>query len=137
MPAWGARLVAVVVVVVATASTAVGVAGAAASALADREDLVITVKPREPRPDVFVLKGKVEPDYRKQDAVLQRRNCGSCAWYAFERFRTDGESRFKLRVPTPGPEARKKVCYRVKIARSADYRRALSAANCIDGVVAP
>jgi len=111
-----------------------GLAGPASGVAADREDLEIVVTPREPRPDVFVLKGRVKPTYKKQEAVLQRRNCGDCTWYAFERFETDGESRFKLRVPTPAPQERRRVCYRVKIPRSDEYRRAISISNCIGTV---
>ena len=112
---------------------ALGVLGPA-SGVADREDLEIVVTPREPDPDVFVLKGRVKPKYKKQEAILQRRNCGDCSWYAFEKFDTDGESRFKLIVPTPPPQERRRVCYRVKIPRSDQYRRAISISNCIGGV---
>jgi hypothetical protein len=128
--AWTGRVIGPMVGVV----LALGVLGTANGAAADREDLEIVVTPREPRPDVFVLKGRVKPNYKKQEAILQRRNCGDCSWYAFEKFQTDGESRFKLAVPTPRPEERRKVCYRVKIPRSDQYRRAISISNCIGGL---
>ena len=132
MVGWVARVSAVVVLAVACGSAP---GTAAVRGLADdREDLTIVVKPREPRPDVFVLKGWVEPRYAHDHAILQRRNCGACRWFAFERFRTDGSSRFKRRVPTPGPEVRKRICYRVKIARSADHHRAISTSHCIGTV---
>ena len=105
----------------------------------DRLELSVVVTPKEPRPDVFVLKGQVlsadgQPSqsgaYAKSDAILQRRNCGSCKWFAFERFETDRDSRFKLPVPDLGVDG-KKVCYRVKVPRSAEVRRALSPHHCI------
>ena len=133
VPTWTGRVIGPLVgalLVLAPAGPASGVA-------ADREDLEIVVTPREPRPDVFVLKGRVKPKYKKQEAILQRRNCGDCTWFAVETFRTDGESRFKLRVPTPGPEERRRICYRVKIPRSDAYRRAISTSNCIGTIKTP
>jgi len=113
---------------------ALGVAVPAGGATAPREDLEIVVTPREPRPDVFVLKGRVKPAYEKQEAILQRRNCGECTWFAVKAFETDGDSRFRLRVPTPAPDERRRVCYRVKIPRSDQYRRAISISHCIGNV---
>jgi len=113
---------------------ALSAAGPAGAVTAPRESLEIVVTPREPRPDVFVLKGRVKPTYKKQEAILQRRNCGECTWFAYETFETDGESRFKLRVPTPEPSERRRICYRVKIPRSNENRRAISISNCIAAI---
>ena len=66
---------------------------------APAETREVIVKPREPRPDVFFLAGRVKPGYERKPAILQRRNCGGCAWFGFEHFRTDGHSRFKRPVP--------------------------------------
>ena len=66
---------------------------------APAETREVIVQPREPRPDVFFLAGRVKPGYERKPAILQRRNCGSCAWFGFEHFRTDGNSRFKRPVP--------------------------------------
>jgi hypothetical protein len=93
----------------------------------------VIVKPREPRPDVFVLAGRVVPAYEKKPAILQRRNCGSCSWFAFERLRTDADSRFRLPVPDLEP-GRKKVCYRVKVPASKGFRKALSDVHCIGAI---
>ncbi len=149
MPTWTERMAGVLVGVVLVGVVLVGScwgvvlgqaaavpAGGATAAgmVADREDLEILVTPREPRPDVFVLKGRMKPEYRKQEAILQRRNCGTCSWFGFETFETDRESRFKLRVPTPEPEERRRICYRVKVPRSDQYRRAISISNCIGGL---
>ncbi len=113
-------------------------AGPAAGA-SDRLELSILVTPKEPHPDVFVLKGQVraadgQPSrsgaYARSRAILQRRNCGSCKWFAFERFETDRDSRFKLHVPDLAPDE-KKVCYRVKVPRSTEVKRALSERHCV------
>ena len=130
MPTWTGRVIGPLV----GALLAFGLVGPASGEAADHEDLEIVVTPREPRPDVFVLKGRVKPEYKRREAILQRRNCGDCAWYAVEKFHTDGESRFKLRIPTPSPEERRRICYRVKIPRSDKYRRAISISNCIGSV---
>ena len=115
------------------------VLGGPSAVASDRLELSVVVTPKEPRPDVFVLKGHVlsadgQPSqsgaYARSRAILQRRNCGSCTWFAFERFETDRYSRFKLRVPDLELDE-KKVCYRVKVPRSADVKRALSGRHCI------
>ncbi|MGI8646564.1 MAG: hypothetical protein ACR2JD_09640 [Nocardioides sp.] len=100
----------------------------AVSATAEPREVI--VKPREPRPDVFFLAGGVKPDYRTKAAILQRRNCGGCAWFAHDRFRTDQRSRFRLPVPDLKP-GEKLVCYRVKVAGSAGFSKAYSEVNCI------
>ena len=109
-------------VVIGLLTTAAGATGA--------ETREVIVKPREPRPDVFVLAGRVRPAYEKRPAILQRRNCGSCSWFAFERFRTDADSRFRLSVPDLEP-GRKKVCYRVKVPASKGFSRSFSEVHCI------
>ena len=134
MPTWTGRVTGAPMGLVLALLLGLSVAVPAGAVTAPREDLEIVVTPREPRPDVFVLKGRVKPTYKKQEAILQRRNCGECSWFAYETFETDGESRFKLRVPTPGPEERRRICYRVKIPRSDQYRRAISISNCIGTV---
>ena len=93
----------------------------------------VVVKPREPRPDVFYLVGRVRPDYALKPAVLQRRNCGDCSWFAFERFHTDERSRFKRLVPDLEP-GRTKVCYRVKVPGGRGFEAAVSESNCIGPV---
>ena len=103
---------------------------------ADRLELSVVVTPKEPKPDVFVLKGQVltadgqSPAYARSGAILQRRNCGSCSWFAFKRFETDRDGRFKVHVPDLDLDE-KKVCYRVKVPRSAEVKRALSEQHCI------
>jgi hypothetical protein len=112
-----------------------GMAGTLAAAAAARgaETREVIVKPREPRPGVFVLAGRVRPAYEKKPAILQRRNCGGCLWFAFERFRTDGDSRFRLPVPNLKP-GQKKLCYRVKVPASNGYARSFSEVNCIGAI---
>lgn len=101
-----------------------------AASAAPAETREVLVKPREPRPDVFFLTGRVRPDYARKPAILQRRNCADCAWFAFERFRTDAHSRFKR--PIPDLEAdRTKVCYRVKVPGGRGFKSALSESNCL------
>jgi hypothetical protein len=103
---------------------------------ADRLELAVVVTPKEPKPDVFVLKGQVldadtlTPAYAKGDAVLQRRNCATCSWFKFKSIETDRDSAFKLHIPDLGP-GEKKVCYRVKVPRSSEVKRAVSEHHCI------
>jgi len=122
----GRRLVTVLVTV---GLTPVGLPPAGSDA-ANAELREVVVKPREPRPDVFFLAGRVQPDYERSAAILQRRNCGDCAWFAFERFRTDAHSRFRLRVPDP-ETGEKLVCYRVKVAASKSFSKSYSETICI------
>jgi hypothetical protein len=112
-----------------------GMAGtlAAADTASRAETREVIVKPREPRPDVFVLAGRVRPAYEKKPAILQRRNCASCSWFAFERFRTDADSRFRRSVPDLEP-GRKKVCYRVKVPASKGFARSVSEVHCIGAI---
>lgn len=100
---------------------------------APAETREVVVKPREPRPDVFYLAGRVRPDYALKPAVLQRRNCGDCSWFAFERFRTDARSRFRLSVPDLEP-GRSKVCYRVRVPGGKGFEEAVSETNCLGPV---
>jgi hypothetical protein len=125
-------------VVLAVVAALVALGGTAAVA-SNRLELSIVVTPKEPRPDVFVLKGQVlsadgQPSetgaYPKGRAILQRRNCGRCKWFAFERFETDRDSRFKLHVPDLGL-GEKLACYRVKVPRSNEAKRTLSQHHCI------
>jgi hypothetical protein len=119
-----ARLAVVLVTVLVTALAA------PAPAVFAAESREVIVKPREPRPDVFLLAGRVRPAYEKKPAILQRRNCGSCSWFAFDRFRTDADSRFRLLVPDLEP-GRKKVCHRVKVPASKGFSRSFSEVHCI------
>jgi len=107
------------------------VAAAPVQALgAPAETREVIVKPREPRPDVFFLAGRVKPGYERKPAILQRRNCGSCAWFGFEDFRTDGNSRFKRPVPDLRAGQRK-VCYRIKVPASQGFATAYSETSCL------
>ena len=101
------------------------------AATAETREVVVT--PREPRPDVFFLAGRVRPDYAKKPAILQRRNCADCTWFAFERFRTDARSRFKRSIPDLEPD-RTKVCYRVKVPGGRGFEAAFSDANCLGAI---
>ena len=97
---------------------------------APAESREVIVQPREPRPDVFFLAGRVKPGYERKPAILQRRNCGGCAWFGFEHFRTDGHSRFKRPVPDLRV-GEKKVCYRIKVPASKGFSTAYSEASCL------
>ena len=97
---------------------------------APAETREVIVKPREPRPDVFFLAGRVKPGYERKPAILQRRNCGGCAWFGFEHFRTDGNSRFKRPVPDLRAGERK-VCYRIKVPASKGFATAYSETSCL------
>jgi hypothetical protein len=119
-PGW---LVAVLLAVVAAAAPI----PTAASPAETRE---VIVKPREPRPDVFFLAGRVKPGYERKPGILQRRNCGGCAWFGYDHFRTDGRSRFKRPVPDLEP-GDKKVCYRIKVPASNGFATAFSETSCL------
>jgi len=109
----------------------VGPVGFSAPALGGPvETREVVVSPREPRPDVFFLAGLVRPDYARGPAILQRRNCVGCAWFGFERFRTDARSRFKRSVPDL-ESGRTRVCYRVKVPGGRGFAPAYSETNCL------
>jgi hypothetical protein len=120
-------------VLIRLALVLVAVLVATAGPAAGAETREVIAKPREPRPDVFFLAGRVRPAYERRPAILQRRNCGGCVWFAFDRFRTDGESRFRRPVPDLKP-GQKKVCYRVKVPGSKGFEKALSETHCIGAV---
>lgn len=98
------------------------------AAPAERHEIVL--HPREPRPDHFVLAGRVKPDHRREPVVIQRRTCGGCGWRGYDRFDTDRDSRFRRVVEAP-TERGDRVCYRVVVPGGGGFRRSVSEVVCI------
>ncbi|MGZ4446166.1 MAG: hypothetical protein ACXVWZ_08710 [Nocardioides sp.] len=90
----------------------------------------ITVKGTEPKPNLFYVKGYVEPTYAKAPAVMERKTCGTCSWHAWKSFTTDANSHFKVHVYGPG-RGQQKVCYRVKVAATKNFATSRSRSLCV------
>lgn len=124
------RLAAAVAALVATAPLAsVGTAHAEQAAGEAKPERTITIKGVEPRDGVFFIKGKVEPDYEKRYAFVQRKLKSEKSWSNFREFKTTNDSRYRERV-----YALKRVgivCYRVKIKGNDTFATSYSARVCI------
>lgn len=90
----------------------------------------ITFKGVEPRPNKFIVKGRIGPVYENSRATMERKACGGCAWEKYKALTTDATSHFKMRVYGPG-RGSNKTCYRVKVPSNAKFATTRSKALCI------
>jgi len=124
----GATLVMSTSLTIATTATAEPAAPATA-ATAAKEKRTITIKGIEPRPNVFIAKGRVFPAYEKRPAIMQRKLKSEKTWGTWKRFKTNGKSRYRERIAPL--QRRGTVCYRVKIKGNKKFRSSFSARVCI------
>ncbi len=108
------RLVAAGVALVLSASLTVA-SSATAEPAAPRaaEPRTITIKGVEPRPNVFIAKGRVFPAYENRPAVMQRKLKGAERWRPWTSFETSDTSRYRQRISALTRVG--VVCYRVKV----------------------
>jgi hypothetical protein len=124
------RLVAAGAALVMSASLAVSTSATAEpGAQQAKEVRPISIKGVEPRPNVFIAKGRVFPEYKERRAVMQRKLKSANRWRGWKAFNTDDRSRYRQRI---APLKRVGVvCYRVKVAGNARYRTSYSSRVCI------
>ncbi len=125
----GAALVMSASLTVATTATAEPPAPAKATTSAAKEKRTINIKGVEPRPNVFIAKGRVFPAYEKKPAIMQRKLKSEKKWGTWKRFKTNGKSRYRERI---APLKRRGiVCYRVKIKGNKKFKNSFSTKVCI------
>ncbi len=124
------RLVATGAALVMSASlTVASSATAEPAAPRAKEERTITIKGVEPRPNVFIAKGRVFPAYENKPAVMQRKLKSAKRWSTWKNFETNGRSRYRQRI-----SALKRVgvvCYRVKVQGNAKFKNSFSRKVCI------
>lgn len=125
----GAALVMSASLTVATTATAEPAAPAKAATSAAKEKRTINIKGIEPRPNVFIAKGRVFPAYEKKPAIMQRKLKSEKKWGTWKRFKTNGKSRYRERIAPL--QRRGTVCYRVKIKGNKKFKNSFSAKVCI------
>lgn len=103
--------------------------GTAGPAEAVRPTRTIVVKAVEPKPQVFVLKGTIAPEYRKKKIVLQRRVSLKDGWRPVRVITSTKTSRFKARIFRV--ESSDKTCWRVRVPRSGGFKTTKSDQRCI------
>lgn len=130
MSATRTRLAAATVALIAAAPLAVlGTANAEQVASQGKAERAISIKGVEPREGVFFVKGKVQPDYEKRFAILQRKLKSANKWSNNGKFKTSSTSRYRERVHAlnrPGT-----VCYRIKIKGNDNFKTSYSGRVCI------
>ena len=123
------RLVAVLVALAVMVATPLALSAPATAA--DKVKREIRVQGIEPKPNKFFIKGKVETGkYPNAKLVMMRKPGGTKNWTVFKTFKTDGASKFRVRVFGPG-KGSKKVCYKVKAHSSKKYKTSFSQSLCI------
>ncbi len=124
----GAALVMSASLTVATTATAGPVAPPAA-ATAPKEERIINIKGIEPRPNVFIAKGRVFPAYENKPAIMQRKLKSEKKWGPWKQFTTNAKSRYRERIEPL--QRRGTVCYRVKVKGDEEFKNSFSARVCI------
>lgn len=110
-------LTTVVAVVVALVLLPLGAATTAVAAEKDTREVAIKVT--EPRDQVFVVKGKVGPTYKKRNMIIQRKLKGASTWKTYKRITTNGRSRYRARIqPKKSPGI---VYYRARVPASGTW----------------
>lgn len=98
---------------------------------ADKIAREISIKGQEPKPDKFVIKGRVTPSTgKKVNAIVQFKECGTqtnCkkSWKTFRQFKTNAKGRYTQQVAGP-KKGVARVYYRVKTKPNDTYKGASS-----------
>ena len=81
----------------------------------------------------FVAYGRVTT-FKGRNITLQRKNCGTCGWKFYKKTRTSEErGKFRTRI-APGERVPSRVCYRVVVPGTKNYRRTKAPVGCIKTV---
>lgn len=124
------RIVAVLVVVaLATLTTLTGTTATAAQA---KPRHVGAVHGKEiGNTNKFVAYGHWDT-YKGRTIAVQRKNCGTCAWKGYKKVKTrKSDGHFRTRIER-GEKVPSRVCYRVNVPSTKNYRRTIAFVGCID-----
>ena len=78
----------------------------------------------------FVAFGRVST-FKGRNISVQRKNCDECGWKFYKKTRTSEErGKFRTRI-APGERVPSRVCYRVKVPATKNYRRTIAPVGCI------
>ncbi len=81
----------------------------------------------------FVAYGRVTT-FKGRNITVQRKNCGKCDWKFYKKTKTSEErGKFRTRI-APGERVPSKVCYRVVVPGTKNYRRTKAPVGCIKTV---
>ena len=101
------------------------------TASAEQAERQITINGKEPKPNKFLIKGKVSPSTGKRvNAVIefkrckQDKDCGA-KWRTFKKIKTSPKGRYSERVRGPGKGV-KRVYYRVATKENKNFLAAVS-----------
>lgn len=96
-----------------------------------KPERTITMKGVNPRPGVFLAKGRVEPAYKERYAIMQRKVDSASRWSDWKKFKTNEDSRYRTRIAAL--ERIGTVCYRVKIKGNDKFKTSFSrGAVCVE-----
>ncbi len=124
------RLVAAGAALVMSASLTVASSATAEPAAPQaKEERTINIKGVEPRPNVFIAKGRVFPAYENKPAIMQRKLKSAKRWTTWKKFETNGSSRYRQRIAALQRVG--VVCYRVKVQGNAEFKNSFSRKVCI------
>ncbi len=77
----------------------------------------------------FIAYGRVST-YKGRNVIVQRKNCGSCAWKFYKKTKTSQDKgRFRTRI-APGRRGTR-ICYLVKVPATGKYRATSQKVGCI------
>jgi hypothetical protein len=81
----------------------------------------------------FVAYGRVST-FKGRNITVQRKNCGTCGWKFYKKTKTSEErGKFRTRI-APGQQVPSRVCYRVVVPSTKNYRRTKAPVGCIKTV---
>jgi len=78
----------------------------------------------------FVAFGHWET-YKGRTITIQRKNCVTCGWKSYKKVETrKSDGHFRTRI-APGQKAPSRVCYRVNVPPTKNYKRTIDRVGCI------
>lgn len=107
------------------------VAATAPAASAEQVEREITINGSEPKPNKFVIKGKISPSTGERvNAVIEVKHCKKdtdcgATWQTFEKITTNAKGRYSERVKGPR-QGHKRVYYRVATKENKKFFAAVS-----------
>lgn len=125
------RVIAVLIGLALFALTLGSTATAEASADAKPQHSVFATGKEIGHTNKFVAFGKVST-FRGGTIAVQRKNCSTCKWGGYKKIKTaakDGHFRTGIEA---GRKVPSRVCYRVNIPATKDYRRTVGFIGCIN-----
>ncbi len=126
-----AVLVAIALMPLAGIALTSGASAAEESAQQAKEKHLVFASGKEIRnSNKFVAFGRVST-FKGRNISVQRKNCGTCGWKFYKKTRTSEErGKFRTRI-APGEKVPSRVCYRVKVPATKNYKRTMAPVGCI------